>query len=98
MTDKCGACGYTGGAHHAYCIPNPAASANDRQEGGEHYTKKAIQPWEVIEANDMDFFEGNALKYLMRWRDKAGVADLKKCAHYVQKLIERAEAGKYERS
>ena len=59
-----------------------------KQVGGSHYRTKAIQPWEVIEANGMGFFDGNALKYLMRFKDKSGVEDLRKCIHYLEKLIE----------
>lgn len=61
--------------------------ANDRQEGGSHYNKP-IQPWDYIAANDIGFFEGNAIKYLSRWRDKGGVEDLRKATHYIEKLIE----------
>lgn len=61
--------------------------ANDTQHGGTHY-QKAIQPWDYIAANGIGFFEGNAIKYLTRWREKGGIEDLKKAAHYIQKLIE----------
>lgn len=63
-------------------------TANDRQVGGDHYKKKRIQPWEVIEANEMGFWDGNALKYTMRYKDKGGVDDLRKAIHYLEKLIE----------
>lgn len=65
-------------------------SANDTQVGGTHYMKP-IQPWDFIAANDIGFFEGNVIKYVTRWRDKAGVADLKKARHYLDKLIELEE-------
>lgn len=65
-----------------------AGGARARQVGGSHYAAKAIQPWDVIEANAMGFFDGNALKYLMRWRDKGGVEDLRKAVHYIERLIE----------
>jgi hypothetical protein len=32
--------------------------------------------------------DGNALKYLMRFKDKGGVEDLRKAKHYIEKLIE----------
>lgn len=62
-------------------------SANDRQVGGAHY-QKAIQPWDYIAANGIGYFEGNVIKYVSRWRDKGGVADLEKARHYLDKLIE----------
>lgn len=61
--------------------------ANDLQVGGTHY-QKAIQPWDYIIANDLGYLEGNIVKYVSRWRDKGGVQDLRKAAHYLQKLIE----------
>jgi hypothetical protein len=36
----------------------------------------------------MGFFDGNALKYLARWREKGGIDDLRKARHYIDKLIE----------
>ena len=71
------------------------AKANEQQVGGAHYADKAIQPWDYIVANKMDYFEGNALKYLTRWKEKDGVKDLKKAIHYLEKIIERANAGDY---
>jgi len=69
-------------------------TANDIQHGGTHYKGKAIEPWDYVAANGLGFFEGNAIKYLTRWRDKGGIEDLKKAQHYIQKLIEieRAKA------
>lgn len=63
-------------------------SALDKQVGGSHYSDKAIQPVEYIHANNLGFFEGNVLKYITRWRDKGGVADLEKAKHYIEILIE----------
>lgn len=62
--------------------------ANDVQPGGDHYKNKPIQPWDYIAANNIGFFEGNAIKYLTRWREKGGIEDLKKAQHFIQKLIE----------
>lgn len=62
--------------------------ANNIQHGGDHYKKKTIEPWDFIAANNIGFFEGNAIKYLTRWKDKGGIEDLKKANHYINKLIE----------
>lgn len=63
-------------------------SALDTQEGGSHYKDKTIQPVEYIHANGLGFCEGNVVKYVTRWRDKNGLADLKKAKHYIDLLIE----------
>jgi hypothetical protein len=63
-------------------------SANDTQVGGSHYKNKAIQPWDFIAANNLGYLEGNIVKYVSRWQDKDGAADLYKALHYLEKLIE----------
>lgn len=64
------------------------SDANLRQHGGTHYIDRVVQPWDYIAANNLGFFEGNIIKYVTRWRDKGGVADLEKARHYLDKLIE----------
>ncbi|CAH9015146.1 hypothetical protein VP142E351_P0024 [Vibrio phage 142E35-1] len=63
-------------------------SVLDKQEGGSHYKGKGVQPWEVIKSNDMGFFDGNALKYLMRHKDKNGAEDIRKAIHYLEAILE----------
>lgn len=61
------------------------------QEGGDHYKDLKIQPVEYIFANNIPFCEGNAIKYLTRWRSKGGVEDLKKAKHFIDLLTELEE-------
>lgn len=68
--------------------PRAPAAANNHQVGGDHYKSKAVQPWDFIAANQLGYFEGNVVKYVSRWRDKGGPADLLKAKHYLEKLIE----------
>ena len=63
-------------------------SALETQVAGSHYKNKAIQPVQYIHANGIGFFEGNVIKYVTRWKDKGGVADLNKAKHYIELLIE----------
>lgn len=63
-------------------------SVKDQQVAGTHY-QRAIQPWDIISEWELDFWEGNVLKYLLRWKHKDGVQDLKKAKHYLEYLIER---------
>lgn len=41
----------------------------------------------VIEAHKLDFIEGNIIKYLLRYKDKNGLEDLKKAQWYLDRLI-----------
>ena len=63
-------------------------SALDKQESGNHYKDKAIQPIVYIHANNLGFCEANVVKYVTRWREKGGEADLRKAIHYLELLIE----------
>ena len=66
-------------------------NALNTQVGGDHYKKLKIQPVEYIHANGIGYFEGNVIKYVTRWRDKNGVADLLKARHYIDLLLELEE-------
>lgn len=63
-------------------------TANNRQEGGDHYVKHVIQPWDYITRNNMGYLEGCVIKYVSRYKDKNGLEDLLKAKHYLEKLIE----------
>jgi hypothetical protein len=67
-------------------------SALDEQVGGSHYKEFSIQPVEFIQKNGLGFCEGNAIKYLCRWRAKNGIQDLQKAIHYINMLIEMETA------
>jgi hypothetical protein len=64
----------------------------NQQVGGDHYLT-AVQPWDAMQAwmpreAFIGFLEGNVIKYMARWRDKGGLQDLHKAAHYLDKLVE----------
>ncbi len=62
----------------------------------KHYDKVGfgIQPLEYIMANELDFLEGNIIKYVSRYPHKGGVNDLLKARTYLEKLIEREKDGR----
>jgi hypothetical protein len=67
----------------------PASSrANDTQVAGNHYKQFQIEPWDAIVDWGLGYLDGNAVKYLSRWRHKNGIEDLKKARHYIDKLLE----------
>ena len=53
-----------------------------------HYNKLRIEPWDFIQQNKLDFFEGNVVKYICRWKNKGGVDDLHKAIPYNENIIE----------
>lgn len=64
--------------------------ANNEQVGGNHYKDLAIQVWDIVIANKLDFFQGGILKYVMRSKGdrEKKIEDLKKARHYIDKYIE----------
>jgi hypothetical protein len=67
-------------------------SANNIQIQGDHYKRHTYETWDVIHDWGLGYFDGNAVKYLSRWRAKGGVNDLLKARHYIDKLIELEHA------
>lgn len=54
------------------------------QVGGDHYKKYEYQPVEFFADLQIGFNQANAIKYLVRWKDKGGVEDLKKAVQYLR--------------
>lgn len=63
-------------------------SALNQQAGGSHYKNLAIQPVQYIMANNLDFLQGNIIKYTTRHKEKNGAEDLRKVIHYAQLALE----------
>ena len=59
-----------------------------------HYSERKSEPLDYIIANDLDFLEGNIVKYITRYTYKGGVNDLLKARTYLEKLIERERDGR----
>ena len=68
--------------------------ANDHQVAGDHYrTDRGIQHWDLVHMFNLDYFQGQITKYVLRWKYKhntpAGrLEDLKKARHFLDKYIE----------
>ena len=59
-----------------------------RQVGGNHYKDMKIQPWQIIDAHNLDFYEGCVIKYILR-RKTNREEDLKKAIHCIEHIIEK---------
>lgn len=65
-------------------------------ERNEHYKKSKIQPWDVIDDHELNFYLGNAIKYVLRAGKKNliknnDIQDLKKAKDYLEKEISNRE-------
>ena len=58
-----------------------------KQIGGDHYVKHKIQPWDVIDEYNLNYYEGNILKYLLRTKSSR-IEDLQKLIHYAEKELD----------
>jgi hypothetical protein len=73
-------------------------SANDIQEGGDHYKRMKVQPWDAMEAQMpalafQGYLVGSAQAYLARVftvgvPGKGGKQDVRKAKHVLEKLLE----------
>ena len=65
---------------------NPAEAAA-KQIGGDHYSKHKIQPWNIIDEYGLDFYRGNAIKYILRNKMNTR-EDIEKAVHYLEYWLE----------
>jgi hypothetical protein len=66
------------------------SDVDKKQEGGDHYKKVPLefQHWNLVIVHQWTYFQAQAIKYIMRYKDKGGVGDLRKAIHFVEKMIE----------
>ena len=53
------------------------------------YSKMKIQPAQFINENNLEFAEGNAIKYICRHKAKGKRKDIEKAIHYLEMILER---------
>ena len=70
------------------------AFPQDKQIGGSHYKFYKIQPYEFISKNELTFFQGNVVKYVLRYPYKNGIEDLEKIKHYCDLEIKKMKDNK----
>jgi len=64
------------------------------QTSPKHYQTK-IQAIDFIQANNLNFCEGNVIKYIARYREKGGIDDLLKAKQYIEYLIKDYKEKKF---
>ncbi len=65
---------------------NPSKAAA-RQIGGSHYKGKTCECWTIIDEYGLDYYRGNALKYILRNKMDT-YEDIQKAQHYLEKWLE----------
>ena len=82
--------GRTGWKEPSASSPTNSTPKNSTKYDPSHY-HGPVEPWDLIAAQDLDFFSGNIIKYVVRAGKKAGEStldDLIKAQVYLKKLIE----------
>jgi hypothetical protein len=54
----------------------------------DYYIATKIQVSDFISEFNLDYFQGNIIKYVVRHKQKNGLEDLEKAKWYLEKLIE----------
>lgn len=68
-------------------ISCPDEVEKDEAPYSDHYKGFPFEPVDIAEAYQLNFNEGNIVKYLLRWRKKDGIKDLRKARYYIERLI-----------
>jgi len=76
----------------SYLTDHPLMQDNTNPK---HY-KSSIQPIDFIDANNLDFYEGNIVKYVTRWKHKNVLEDLNKALWYLKRLVNNVERQREE--
>lgn len=75
-------------------MPKKLTAENEAKMGNavkhpKHYTQyKAMEPFTFLMLNNIPFAEASVCKYVLRWRKKNGIEDLKKAARVIEMMIE----------
>lgn len=62
---------------------------NETQSKPSRYTQGSMEVWDAIEALNLDFMQGNVLKYISRYKLKNKDQDLIKAMNYILKMYAR---------
>ena len=84
------------GREDTICVRNPSPflqrfQMTNSKISPQHYSKYKIQPIDFIQANELDFAQGNIIKYVLRYKDKNGLEDLQKAKQNIDFLIKYLE-------
>lgn len=63
-------------------------SSGVKQIGGDHYQAE-YQHWDWVIDAGLGYLDGNATKYIPRWKKKGGLNDLLKAKSYIDKMLNR---------
>ena len=92
-----------------FAVKATGATLHDNIHHPSHYQGAyGLECYDVIKnfsadlSGEMAYYQGNAIKYLLRWQKKNGAEDLKKCKEYIDDMLknlpdaeEKKTSGRY---
>lgn len=60
---------------------------HDAVHSPKHYCGKGMEVIDVIDAFDLDLYQGSIVQYVIRYKKKNGLEDLRKARFYLDRLI-----------
>ena len=83
-------------AAHRAAMEDMKSNVDHTQEGGDHYKRMSVQPWDVYDTwpkeQRIGAYRANCVKYAMRLDAKdTRLLNAKKLRHYAQKLADVLE-------
>lgn len=94
MFEWCKGCKYKYGNKCIYpevCYDGNKYTSNEVKADNikpNYYHKGNVDTIAFCIENDLDFLQGNVIKYVVRYKDKNGLEDLNKAMEYLKRLIE----------
>ena len=73
-----------------YICPTCRLYGNEQKNNikPNHYGNSGIDVISFCQANNLDFMQGNVIKYVFRYKNKNGLEDLEKAKEYIDRMIE----------
>ena len=53
----------------------------------DHYRNSEIHVIRFCQSNNLDFMQGNVIKYITRYRKKNGLEDIRKAVEYINRIL-----------
>lgn len=70
--------------------PDPTI-IHDAVHSPKHYCGKGMEVIDVIDAFDLDLYQGSIVQYVIRYKKKNGVEDIRKAKWYLERLLAKLE-------
>jgi hypothetical protein len=64
----------------------------------KRYNQGKIECWDYIIDQDMNYLEGNIIKYVTRYKHKNGLEDLEKAKVYIDKLMDHIRSQEWKKA